>query len=108
MADTGLEVLDLYSDAAFAQRLQHAHDAASQIEAMNRLAGAFVDSPTTILQELLIAAVALCGADSAGISVEGVGGTDDNFWHWIATAGQYSGFVEAKLPRYRKCMWLNP
>ncbi|MGA3226865.1 MAG: sigma factor [Acidobacteriaceae bacterium] len=100
LADTGLEVLDLYSDPAFAQRQQHVRDVALQIEGMNRLASAFADSPATILQELVTAAIDLCGADSAGISVERTGGTDDNFWHWVATAGQYSGFVDAKLPRY--------
>jgi DNA-directed RNA polymerase specialized sigma24 family protein len=100
LADTGLVVFDLHSDPSFAQRQLHVRDVASQIEGMNRLARAFVDSPTTILQELVTAAVDLCGADSAGISVEQKDGTDDNFWHWVATAGQYSGFVDAKLPRY--------
>jgi signal transduction histidine kinase len=67
---------------------------------MNRLARAFAESSTNVLQELVTAAVDLCGADSAGISIEQKDGTDDNFWHWVATAGQYSGFVDAKLPRY--------
>jgi DNA-directed RNA polymerase specialized sigma24 family protein len=100
LAESGLEVLDLHSDRAFAQRQRHVRDVALQIEGMNRLARAFVDSPTTILQELVTVAIDLCGADSAGISVERKGGTDDDFWHWVATAGQYSGFVDAKLPRY--------
>jgi hypothetical protein len=59
---------------------------------MNRLARIFVENPTTILQELVTAAVELCGADSAGISVVQDNSTDDNFYHWVATAGQYSGF----------------
>ena len=100
LADTGLEVLDLQSDPAFARRQLHVRDVAAHIAGMNRLARVFVESPTTILQELATAAVDLCGADSAGISVEQKEGTDDNFWHWVATAGQYSGFVDAKLPRY--------
>jgi DNA-directed RNA polymerase specialized sigma24 family protein len=100
LAESGLEVLDLRSDRAFAQRQRHVRDVALQVEGMNRLACAFVDSPTTILQELVTAAIDLCGADSAGISIERRGGTDDDFWHWVATAGQYSGFVDAKLPRY--------
>lgn len=98
--DTGLEVLDLESDAAFAQRRLHTRDVATQIEGMHRLARAFVTSPDTILQELVNAAVDLCGADSAGISVEQEHKSDENFWHWVATAGSYSGFLDATLPRY--------
>ena len=64
--DTGLEVLDLASDPAFAKRRLHTRDVATQIEGMQRLARAFVDQPDTILQELVNAAVDLCGADSAG------------------------------------------
>jgi DNA-directed RNA polymerase specialized sigma24 family protein len=100
LADTGLEVIDLQTDPGFARRRLHVRDVVSHIEAMNRLAGVFVESPTNILQELVTAAVDLCGADSAGISVEQKDGTDDDFYHWVATAGQYSGFLNAKLPRY--------
>jgi signal transduction histidine kinase len=67
---------------------------------MNRLARAFAESPTNILQELATAAVDLCGADSAGVTIEQKDGTDDDFYRWVATAGQYSGFLNAKLPRY--------
>jgi hypothetical protein len=98
--DTGLEVLDLYSDSAFAERRLHIRDVATQIEGMHRLATAFVLHPDTILQELVNAAVDLCGADSAGISMEREDGTDENFYHWVATAGAYSGFLNAMLPRY--------
>ncbi|MHB1937002.1 MAG: GAF domain-containing protein [Acidobacteriaceae bacterium] len=100
LAGTGLEVIDLQSDPAFARRQLHVRDVVSHIEGMNRLARVFVESPTTILQQLVTAAVDLCGADSAGISIEQKDGTDDDYYHWVATAGQYSGFVEAKLPRY--------
>jgi hypothetical protein len=100
LADTGLEVLDLQSDPLFAQRRLHIRDVAMQIEGMHRLARAFVTSPDTILQELVNAAVDLCGADSAGISMEQQEQGDDNFYHWVATAGQYAGFLNATLPRY--------
>jgi GAF domain-containing protein len=99
-ADTGLEVSDLHSDPAFAKRRLHIRDVATQIEGMDRLATAFVLNPDTILQELVNAAVDLCGADSAGISLEREDGTDDNFYHWVATAGAYSGFLNAMLPRH--------
>jgi DNA-directed RNA polymerase specialized sigma24 family protein len=100
LAGTGIEVVDLQSDPAFAQRQLHVRDVAAHIEGMDRLARAFVETPTNILQQLVTAAVDLCGADSAGISIEQKDGTDDNFYHWVATAGQYSSFVDAKLPRY--------
>lgn len=100
VAETGLEVLDLESDSAFTQRHLHTRDIATQIEGMHRLAQAFVTSPDTILQELVNVAVDLCGADSAGISIEQEEKSDENFWHWVATAGSYSGFLNATLPRY--------
>src|SRR5882757_5839335 len=98
--DTGLEVLDLASDPAFAKRRQHTRDVATEIEGMQRLARAFVDQPDTILQELVNAAVDLCGADSAGISIEQENKTDENYYYWAATAGQYAPFLHATLPRH--------
>jgi hypothetical protein len=98
--DTGLEVVDLASDPAFAKRRLHSRDVATQIEGMHRLARAFVDEPDTILQELVNAAVDLCGADSAGISIEQENKTDGNYYHWAATAGQYARFLHATLPRH--------
>jgi hypothetical protein len=99
-SDTGLDVIDLRHDAAFTARRFHVRDVAMQMEGMQRLGHAFVESPDTILQELVNAAVDLCGADSSGISIEQEHGSDDNFYHWVATAGAYSGFLNATLPRY--------
>lgn len=96
----GLEVLDLETDAAFAGHQVHPHGSVAQMEGMQRLVRAFVESPATILQELVDAAVVLCEADSAGISLEKPGGSDNDFYHWIATAGAYSNFHDAMLPRY--------
>ncbi len=99
-ADTGLEVIDLEADMAFASRRLHARSTAAQMEAMKRIARAFVDEPESILQELVNAAIDFCEADSAGISVEREGAPDQEFYHWVATAGQYSQFMDAVLPRY--------
>jgi GAF domain-containing protein len=98
--DTGLEVIDILSDPQFALRELHVRDVSVQMAGLQRLARAFVENPETILQELVNAAVALCGADSAGISIEREDGTDKDFYHWVATAGAYSGFLNAILPRY--------
>ncbi len=98
--DTGLEVNDLAEDQAFARRNLPPRHIATEVEALRRLTRAFVDSPDTILQELVNAAVELCGADSAGISLENDGLPDESFYNWVATAGAYSGFLGAVLPRY--------
>lgn len=99
-SDTGLDVIDIGTDAVFASRRVHGRDASTQLEGMRRIAHAFVDRPETILQQLVDVAVELCGADSAGISIEKDARTDHDFYHWVATAGQYSGFLNATLPRY--------
>jgi hypothetical protein len=98
--DTGLEVIDIRDDPEFSARQLHLRDIKVQMEGMQRIAHAFVEDPETILQELVQAAVELCGADSAGISIEREDRTEKDFYHWVATAGEYSGFTNAILPRY--------
>jgi hypothetical protein len=97
--ETGLEVLDLRTDTAFARRSLHARDIGTQMAGLQRLSRALLEKPDTVLQELVSAAVDLCDADSAGISIEKDDGSDQEFYHWIATAGEYSGFLNAILPR---------
>jgi hypothetical protein len=97
--DTGLEVLDIQTNVEFSARRLHVRDVALQIEGMHRLACTFIESPDTILQELVNSAVNLCGADSAGISIEREDKTDDNYYQWVATAGLYADFLNATLPR---------
>jgi signal transduction histidine kinase len=99
LEETGLEVLDLTSNAAFAARQLHVRDALMQLEALQRLAQCFVERPETILQELVNAAVNLCGADSAGISIEQSDKGDADYYQWVATAGEYANFLGATLPR---------
>lgn len=97
---TGLEVIDIFSDPEFRRRKIHIRDTSVQLAGLQRLGHAFVEQPETILQELVNAAVDLCGADSSGISIEREGRGDADFYHWVATAGDYSGFLNAILPRY--------
>ena len=97
---TGLEVLDIQEEPAFALRRIHRHDAGTQIRAMERLAQAFVETPADMLQELVNAAVDLCGAESAGISVQQVDPDGKIQYHWVATAGRYAAFLDAMLPPY--------
>jgi hypothetical protein len=99
--DCGLEVIDLRNCPEFEARSLHLRDVATQMQGMQRIAHAFVESPETILQELVNAAVDLCEADSAGISLEvdEEHRTDTNYFQWVATAGEYERFLNATLPR---------
>jgi hypothetical protein len=109
----GLEVIDLRDNAEFAARRLHARDVAVQMLAMERLARAFVEKPDTVLQELVNVAVELCGADSAGISLEQDQGTDSNFYHWVRngrTIQRVSRCPAATLSqrlRYNTAAWLS-
>jgi len=96
--DTGLEVVDLYTDADFLRRRLHTHDVSAQMEAMNRLAQAFIECPETLLQELVNSAIAMCGAESAGISIQNSKEDGEIFYNWVATAGEYAPFFNAILP----------
>jgi hypothetical protein len=99
LEEVGLEVVDLTDDNLMVGRRLHSRNGAMQMEGLHRLGVAFVEQPETILQELVNAAVRLCGADSAGISIERPDKTEADYYRWIATAGEYSGFLDASLPK---------
>jgi two-component sensor histidine kinase len=98
--ETGVEVVDLHANVAFESRRLHPRDVNLQMEGMQRLGRAFVENPDTILQELVNAAVDLCGADSAGISLEEKDSAEVTHFRWVATAGTYTPYLNAILPRY--------
>jgi signal transduction histidine kinase len=98
LEEVGLEVVDVGEAACFPHSAVRARAASLQIEAVHRLAAAFVERPEIILQELVEAAVRLCGADSAGISIEREDRTPESYYQWVATAGDYSSFLNASLP----------
>jgi hypothetical protein len=101
LQEVGLEVVDLADSSVLAGRRRlHRRNDSLHLEGMHRLALAFLERPETILQELVNAAVQLCGADSAGISIERDDKTDQDYYRWIATAGEYSSFLDASLPRF--------
>lgn len=76
----GLEVLDLDTHSEFTSRNLHERDIA-MLEGLRRLTHSFVQRPDTILQELVNAAVDLCGADSAGVSLETEEKSEASFYH---------------------------
>jgi hypothetical protein len=100
LEDTGLEVEDITGESTFAARRARVHEVSMHLEGIRSVTRAFVAHPETMLQELVNSAVELCGADSAAISIEKENRTDSEFYHWIATAGEYSPFLNATLPRY--------
>ena len=98
---SGLQVFSIEDESAFDLRPTRPRDDAAQIEGMRRIARAFIeDSQAPILQALVDAAVGLCNADSAGISIIKEDATDESYYHWVATAGDYNDFLNAELPRY--------
>ncbi|HEY4356640.1 MAG TPA: GAF domain-containing protein [Acidobacteriaceae bacterium] len=97
---TGLDVVDLASSSMLKERPAQPHDAAAEVARIQRVAHVFVEKPEGILQELAQAAVELCGADSAGISLEMPERTAEKFYHWVAAAGAYSPFFDAILPEF--------
>lgn len=100
LESSGLEVIDIASDQAFAARHLHERKIGAQISGLRRLAEAFIERPATLLQELVDIAIELTGADSAAISLVRDDGTEDQFYRWVASAGIYSGFANAMLPKY--------
>lgn len=98
--DVGLEVTDIRGNEEFLARNIHLPNPDVQMERIHRIVRAFVQNHESILQELVDAAVILCGADSAGISIEKEDRTEAEYFQWVATSGQYSPFLDAVLPRY--------
>ena len=100
LSDSGLEVIDLQSDASFAARRARARDVTVIPDGMRRIAHALVEHPDTVLQVLVETAVEICGADSSAISLEKEDRTEDDYYQWAAVAGQYSSMHNAVFPRY--------
>jgi hypothetical protein len=96
--NTGVEVLDLRSNTDFLARPSHPREALAQLAGMQRLAHAFTENTDGVLQELSDVAVQLCGAESAGISLETFGPDGEQLFQWVAISGVYSPFLNATVP----------
>jgi hypothetical protein len=102
---SGLEVIDLEDYPAFSARPIRPSNPMAQAKFIERLAKELLDDPDSILQWLVDSALDLCGADSAGISIERYFDSEGNFdtstggFQWIATAGQYGPLLDAVIPR---------
>jgi hypothetical protein len=92
-------LLDLQNDVNFAERNHGERDLVREVEALQRLAHVFSAHPQDILQELVSISMELCGADSAGISLEETTEDGQTQFRWIATAGAYAPFLGTTLAR---------
>ena len=86
----------IVSAAELTHRSSRAPDHAAENQALVALAREMAASPNRILQKLAETALALCGAQSAGISL--LDDTGKNFY-WPAVAGQWARHVGAGTPR---------
>lgn len=91
---------DLLADRAFPLRKKDC-DANRESIALRRLARLFAESPETVLQELVDTAVNVCGADSAGISLEE---PQNGTFRWVAVAGSFAKYLNGRTERgYSPC-----
>jgi PAS domain S-box-containing protein len=80
-----------------ASRERRAPDYEAECRALADLATAMADSPASVFQKLADAALELCRAGSAGISLREQGEAD--VFRWEAVAGEYKQYLGNTLPR---------
>lgn len=100
--ESGMELRDLLTDREFLLRKKDARRGSYTAEAYRQVALVFADDPGVILQHLVDATIAFCGADSAGISLE-EGDADEKGprrFRWIAIAGTFAPFLGGTTPRF--------
>lgn len=99
--DTGMMLRDLLAATDFKGRSRKQRVDNRESVAFRRLSRLFAERPETVLQELVNTAVELCGADSAGISLEE---PEDGTFRWIVVAGSFSRYLNGRTPRnYSPC-----
>lgn len=94
----GLLVADLYESAGFDKRKRRRGAADRQMDGLQRLADTFVVRPEAALDELARAAVDLCGADSAGVTLQTLSAMGESGLQWVAVAGEFARFNNACFP----------
>ena len=97
--NTGIEVRDLHGFDEFQNRVSRERSIHKQLSSMQGIARVFAESPEKVLQELVEAASDLCGADSAGVSLEAHDANGNPVFNWAALSGEYAPFLHAMLPR---------
>ncbi len=95
-----MELRDLLSDRAFLSRTGKRRDLQQPLDALRRITQVFATHPEDVLQELVNVAMTCCGADSAGISLEEPDQSGKPTFRWVAVAGSFSQYTEARTPRF--------
>jgi PAS domain S-box-containing protein len=96
--DGGCRLDDVVTTEQLAQRPSRPPQLEAENKALVALARELVESPQTILKKLVDTALALCNADSAGISIlEHAQGQD--LFRWHATAGALAPYLGGTMPR---------
>jgi PAS domain S-box-containing protein len=94
-----VSVADVLITPELDRRPARAPDHAAENRALVALATVMAESPDRVFQALADAALELCRAGSAGVSVWEPGGHDDVF-RWRGTAGDYAPYRGDTLPRH--------
>ena len=97
--ESGMELRDLLADAEFPLRKKRTRQESCAADAYRTVARVFADNPDIVLQHLVGAATAFCGADSAGISLE-EGNEKERRFRWIAISGSFASFLGGTTPRF--------
>lgn len=74
-------------------------DPAAELDALHDLARAMVEAPAELPQRFAEAALALCGAGSAGISLLETTDGGEAVFRWVALAGAFEPFLGGSTPR---------
>jgi hypothetical protein len=103
-SESGMDLRDLLDDEEFARRVRSQHRSTRWIDALDRLAHVFTESPSVVLQTLVDIAVEYCGADSSGISLEEIGPNGEARFRWISVSGTFKRYLNGTTPRnYSPC-----
>lgn len=89
ISESGMELHDLLLNGAFQERKNDERDPNREADALRRMARVFAENPNVVLQELVDIAVEVCGADSAGVSLEETGEDGRLRYRWSAVAGSF-------------------
>jgi len=99
ISESGTELHDLLLNGAFQERKKEERDPKRGTDALRRMARVFADNPNVVLQELVNIAVEVCGADSAGVSLQEEGRDGKLQFRWAAVAGSFMQGADGTTPQ---------